>query len=80
MKRNPVTTFLTHAALLALSFFALYPVLLMVLGSFKHAWDLAANPAGLPTEFTFRNYGRLISFNSGIMARTYLNSVFVAIS
>jgi ABC-type glycerol-3-phosphate transport system permease component len=52
----------------------------MVSGSFKSAEELALNASGFPTLPTLNNFHRLFSFNSGIIVRTFLNSVFVASS
>ncbi len=80
MKRTGIGQVFLHAFLLLFAAFSLYPVIIMILGSFKYAWDLASNPAGWPTEFTMNNYWRLLGYNSGIMIRTYFNSIFIAIS
>jgi len=69
-----------HIILIAVAFCALYPVFIMIAGSFKTAAELAVNASGFPKNPTFDNYKRLLNYNSGIIVRTYLNSVFVSVS
>ena len=52
----------------------------MITGSFKSASDLAVNSYGLPQKWTLENYRRLLSYNSGIIARTYMNSIVITAS
>lgn len=65
-----------------LTFFAaaaVVPILLMLVNSFKTGSELAKNAWGIPSFWTFSNYSSLVSFNSGILVRTFLNSVFVSV-
>ena len=65
-----------------LTFFAaaaVAPILLMLVNSFKTGSELAKNAWGIPSFWTFSNYSSLVSFNSGILVRTFLNSVFVSV-
>lgn len=65
-----------------LTFFAVaavVPILLMLVNSFKTGSELARNAWGIPSFWTFSNYSSLVSFNSGILVRTFLNSVFVSV-
>lgn len=65
-----------------LTFFAaaaVVPILLMLVNSFKTGSELAKNAWGIPLFWTFSNYSSLVSFNSGILVRTFLNSVFVSV-
>ena len=64
--------------LTAASLFVLIPLWIMFLDSLKSGTELAANAWGFPAQPTFQNYIDLISYNSGIMIRTFLNSVFVS--
>lgn len=53
---------------------ALYPILWMLLNSFKTAREVIANPIGLPVEWVFTNYSKAVGafdflryfFNSGV--------------
>ena len=65
-----------------LTFFAaaaVVPILLMLVNSFKTGSELAKNACGIPSFWTISNYSSLVSFNSGILVRTFLNSVFVSV-
>ena len=57
----------------------LFPIYIMLTGAFKSAAELATNATGLPQSFSFVNFDRLLRYNSGIMVRTYLNSIFVTV-
>lgn len=75
MYRNLMTLFLAIACLMSVA-----PVVLMFLNSFKTGSELAYNSWRLPEQFVMDNYNRLISYNSGILMRTYLNALFVTVS
>ena len=56
---------------------SLYPILLMILSSFKKSVDIYKNPLGLPTSFSLDTYRTLLA---KIPFTTYfLNSLFVSI-
>lgn len=56
---------------------SLYPILLMILSSFKKSVDIYKNPLGLPTSFSLDTYRTLLA---KIPFKTYfLNSLFVSI-
>ena len=57
----------------------LFPLYIMFSGSFKSAVEIAENPAGLPHAFKTTNYSRLLSYNSGVILRTYFNSIFITL-
>lgn len=69
---------LVHSLLLLFVFFSIYPVFVMVSGAFKSAQELAMNASGFPMAPTFENFTRLINFNSGLIVRTFMNSIFVS--
>lgn len=68
-----------HLVLLCLVLLILFPVYIMLMGAFKSAPELANNAIGLPESFGLVNFQRLWKYNSGIMVRTYLNSIFVTV-
>lgn len=86
MKKNKASKFITVLLVLfALS--TMYPILWMVLNSFKTAQEVIANPIGLPQNWTFDNYVNAIKafdfgryfFNSMIYtAGTIILTVFCA--
>ena len=51
----------------------------MLCDSLKLGSELAMNSWGLPKAPTLRNYVDLVSYNSGIMVRTFANSLFVSV-
>ena len=67
-----------HIVLLFFAFLAIYPIFVMVSGSFKSAQELNFNVAGFPQAFTLENYTRLLNYNSGIILRTFLNALVIA--
>lgn len=77
-KKFHFSTVLTHVLIILAVFLAMYPIFVMVSGAFKSAQELNYNVAGFPKAFTLENYTRLLNYNSGIILRTYLNSVFIA--
>ncbi|MDY3920120.1 MAG: carbohydrate ABC transporter permease [Candidatus Limivivens sp.] len=68
----------THAVLLLWGFISLFPVYIMVMGSFKSSSELLHNSVGLPEAWSLENYISLWNYNSGTIMRTYLNSLFVS--
>ncbi len=68
-----------HAVVLFIGFFMLYPMLWMILSSFKPTEEIFGTLSLLPRNFTFDNYIRGWRFN-GITSFTtfYLNSFIVA--
>ena len=78
LKRRFFSAGLMHIILIVVSAFAIYPVFMMVAGSFKSPSELLTNVAGLPAAPTWTNYMRLLNYNSGLIVRTYLNSIFIS--
>lgn len=68
-----------HILLLLFAAAAVVPIPLMFVNSFKTGSELAKNAWGIPSFWTFSNYTSLVSFNSGILVRTFFNSVFVSV-
>ena len=67
-----------HLFVLICCCFSIYPVFVMISGSFKTITELFTNSAGLPIEPTLDNYDRLLNYNSGLIIRSFLNSLFIA--
>ena len=67
------------AFLTVASIVALLPLWIMLCNSFKTGSEIAVNSWGFPADPTLKNYVDLISYNSGIMIRTFLNSLFVCV-
>lgn len=68
------------AFVLLMSIISVLPVLMMFMNSFKTGSELASNSWRLPEVFTIDNYRRLLSYNSGMLMRTFFNAIFIAVS
>lgn len=64
--------------LIIASLVVLIPLCVMIFDSLKTGTELASNAWGFPAHPTSSNYTDLISYNSGIMLRSFLNSIFVS--
>lgn len=64
--------------LITVSILSLLPIVLMLFDSFKTGAEIAKNSWGIPHRWTAENYEALISYNSGIMVRTFLNSLGIS--
>jgi ABC-type glycerol-3-phosphate transport system permease component len=58
---------------------SLYPVVMMVINSFKIRSEIFHNPAGLPENWTLYNYINISNFHSGLM-QNFLNSVVISLT
>ncbi len=67
-----------HAALVVVVIVSLFPFLVMIAGSLKVAGEMSTNAAGIPRHPSLANYRDLISYNGGVMVRTYANSLFIS--
>ncbi len=74
-----VYAFLSHAVMLVVAFGALFPLWIMVMGSFKNTPELLLNSVGLPKSFLPTNYISLLEYNSGTIVRTYFNAIMIAV-
>jgi ABC-type glycerol-3-phosphate transport system permease component len=79
LKESTITRFFLHIFLLAIGYLFLFPIIVMVLGSFKTAVELSANPAGFPLAPTIRNYYEILVANTFII-RGIGNSAFITAS
>ena len=77
-KKIKVSSVALHLLIILEVFLAMYPIFVMIAGSFKSASELNFNVAGFPKIFTLNNYTRLLNYNSGIILRTYINSIIIA--
>jgi ABC-type glycerol-3-phosphate transport system permease component len=78
MNKRHISTILMHLLLIAVCLILLFPVYIMVSGSVKSAEELALNVIGIPKHPTLDNFKRLFALNSGLILRTYGNSLFVS--
>lgn len=63
-----------------LSIFALAPIALMLINSFKTSEEFSRNAWRLPELWVFSNYTDLVDYNSGVMVRAFSNSVFISVT
>lgn len=61
-------------ALIALAFLVIYPLVWMVISSFKTNAEIFSSPWGWPSSFTWKNYAKAV--DTGVL-RFFLNSLFV---
>ena len=78
MRKQGTAKIFLIAIITLICFIAIAPLLLMVLDSLKSSDEIARNAWGLPEGWTLSNYRQLTEYNSGIMVRTFGNSVFVS--
>lgn len=71
---------LGHLFLVFASLLAVFPIYIMISGSFKPISELFVNSWGPPQQFTLDNYSRLLNYNSGMIVNSFLNSVFISTS
>ena len=62
------------------SILTLLPIWIMICDSLKTGSELSINSWGIPQNPTLENYSDLVSYNSGIMVRTFMNSVFISVT
>lgn len=79
MRNRILNQVFMHALLILVCLVLIYPVFIMVSGSLKSAEELALHVTGIPINPTLENFSRLFAFNSGLIVRTYGNSLYVAI-
>ena len=77
-KKNRIYTTLIFLFLTVASLLVIYPLYIMFIDSCKTGTELAANSYGLPEKFLWDNYIKLLTYNSGTITRSYINSIFVS--
>lgn len=77
-KKNRICTTLIFLFLTVASLLVIYPLYIMFIDSCKTGTELAANSYGLPEKFLWDNYIKLLTYNSGTITRSYINSIFVS--
>lgn len=79
MKSRKMTTFILIIMIIA-SIFVFIPLLIMIFDSLKSGSELASNSWGFPQTIAYSNYSDLLYFNSGVIVRSYFNSLLVSIT
>lgn len=79
----PIARFLArvfgYSVLILATVISLYPVIVMVINSFKVRSEIFKNPAGLPENWTLYNYINIANLHSGLM-QNFLNSVIISLT
>jgi multiple sugar transport system permease protein len=73
--RRRISLALAYLALAIVAFMSLYPLVLMIINSFKSDNDVLLNPAGLPQPWTLVSYIQLINFGQLL---NFVNSIIVS--
>lgn len=69
---------LKYFLLIAVALTCVYPIIWLIINSFKTQADLYANPWGWTTSFTWANYNKAIV--EGNIGRYFLNSIIISVS
>lgn len=82
MKTSSWVQFLKYAVLIFFAFIFLYPIVLMILNSFKTNLEIFRSPLGLPTSFNLQNYidvWHTVNFSGYVWNSIYVSagSVFI---
>ena len=72
---NRRVTILSHAVLLIVLIFSLYPFILMIMNSLKSSQEINVNPMGFPLEWRFDNY--FVVWKEGGYTRAFLNTTLL---
>jgi len=67
-----------HILLICAVLLSMYPLLIMVLNSFKSDAEVLRNPAGWPIVFTLQSYVNFVTYQNFQSIRSFFNSVFIA--
>lgn len=79
-ERSPGASVALHATLVGASIIAVFPVLWLVLTSFKHAADIhTPNLQILPPDWTTENYEHVLTANEGEFLKWFANSMVIAL-
>lgn len=78
--RGVSTTVAVHAVLLGYTIIAVFPVLLVILNSFKNRRGIFTDPLGLPAGETFSMEGYATVMTQGDFATYFSNSLIVTVS
>jgi raffinose/stachyose/melibiose transport system permease protein len=71
------STLPNHIILSLFALFSLFPVLVLILNSFKSTAEIGSNPFGFPQEVRFENY--IEAWNQGNYATTLANSAILTV-
>lgn len=78
--RKPVSALAVHAALIAYTALALFPIVLVIMNSFKSRRAIFGSPLALPNETTFSLVGYNKVFADSSVPLYFLNSVTITLT
>lgn len=78
--RRTASTAVVHAVLLGYTAIALFPVILVILNSFKDRRGIFGDPLNVPTAETFSLGGYLTVLNQGAFGTYFANSLIVTVA
>ena len=76
-KRNPLLNGVIHIFLFLVFLFQVFPLVTLLVSTFRTDVELKNSPLGLPKSISFDNY--LVTWVKGIYGRSYINSFFIGI-
>lgn len=72
---NKLEKWLIYSLLLLTGILVIYPMVLVLLSSFKTGVDFMGNPVGLPATFTLENYA--VAWKEASFGKFFFNSIYV---
>lgn len=76
---NFLSVFMVYLALLFFVVLAVYPMLTMLMNSFKSDNEMYRNPVALPITWTLESYAQIFAFHGG-MWLNFINSAIIAVT
>jgi ABC-type glycerol-3-phosphate transport system permease component len=65
-------------ALIAAALISVYPIMMMMINSFKSDQEMYVNPAGLPIDWTLESYGKIFQYHGGLWLNI-VNSIIISL-
>lgn len=69
---------IAHFLIILTCLIILYPIFIMLLGSFKTQTELSNNPAGMPKSFAPTNYIDAYNYKNGALVKGFFNALYVS--
>jgi ABC-type glycerol-3-phosphate transport system permease component len=84
-RSNTIARWLTAAkkasillALMVAALISVYPIVMMMINSFKSDREMYINPAGLPIDWTLESYGKVFQYHGGLWLNI-VNSIIISL-
>ncbi len=77
--KRRIARVMIYAILITFCLISMYPMVIMILNSFKSNNEIFINPAGLPNEWTLESYASIFNSHTGLW-RNYIVSIVVPVS